>query len=210
MADLYEPKYEHIDEIYLKEIVFEKDKDSNDVTIFGYYENPFEEELKRVDYCCPFSILTDLLLFAGEDGDPIIGAIADKLNDDDCEYPSVIDVENLFGNPLKIEDIILTIYRPMEQDENGEWIEIQDDDLLYIIDSIESKQIFENQKDNSSELKNKLAEHFIILQNSYKYYLQLLSIGLSEKNSRKKAGLKDELLFRMAIINNEIIKTENK
>jgi hypothetical protein len=210
MADLYEPKYEHIDEIYLKEIVFEKDKDSTDVTIFGYYENPFEEELKRVDYCCPFSILTDLLLFADEKGDPIIGAIADKLNDDDCEYPSVIDVENLFGHPLKIDGIILTIYRPMEKNEDGEWEEINDDDLLYIIDSIESKQVFESKKDNTNNFQNKLAEHFIILQNAYKYYLQLLSMGISEKNSRKKAGLKDELLFRMAIINNEIINKEKK
>src|SRR6187402_196568 len=110
MANKYEPVYHYIDEIYLKEIVFVNDNNSNDVTIFGYYENPFEKELHRVDYWCDFSTLTDILLAANESREPVIKAITDLLNSEDVEEPNIIDVENIFGTPLKVENIVLTIY----------------------------------------------------------------------------------------------------
>ncbi|HQE13228.1 MAG TPA: hypothetical protein PLQ78_10790 [Flavipsychrobacter sp.] len=206
MSKSYEPKYHLIEEIYLKEIIFEKRQDSTDVTIFGYYEKPFEERLKRVDYCCEFSMLTDLLLFAKEEGEPIISAITDKLTDNDTEIPTIIDVENILGRLLKIENIVLTIYRPMQEDENGEWKEDVSEEF-YFIDSVVPKEKFEQPKASNDSLRNALAEHFILLENAYKYYLQLLSFEFSEKVSRKKAGLEDELLFRMAIINHQIIKS---
>ena len=200
----YDPKYCYIDEIYLKEIIFEKSASSTDVTIFGYYDNPYEEDLVRVDYWCQFSTLTDLLIAANENGEPIITAITEKLNDTDPEYPTVIDVENMFGKPLKIEDIVLTIYRPMEQDENGEWKE-EEWEAFYILESVEPKEAFEQKKASKTNLKSQLDEHLILLDNAYKYYLQLLDLDISKKSARKKAGLKDELLFRMAVINHQII-----
>lgn len=162
---VYEPKFEHICGIFLKEIVFEKDGDCTDVTIFAYYKYFIEElekdddslqfsALERVDYCCQFPMLVDLLLLAKDNGVQIIRAIEDKLSDEnDNEYPSEIDVENLFGQSLEIEDIILTVYKPMEENENGEWEETKDD-LLYIIDSIESRQEFESKVDNLKKIKN--------------------------------------------------------
>ncbi len=205
MSKSYEPKYKQINEIYLKEIVFEKSLDSTDVTIFGYYENPPEEYLKRVDYCCEFSLLTDLLLFAKEDGEPIIKAITDKLTDDDTEIPTVIDVENLLGHLLKIENIILTIYRPMQEEEDGTWKENESEEL-YFIDSVETKEKFKREKATTTKLRDALSDHFILLENAYRYYLQLLSFEFTEKIARKKSGLQDELLFRMAVINHQIIK----
>ena len=206
MSKQYEPKYRYIDEIYLKEIIFEKHQTNSDVTIWGYYTNPFDKHLKHADYCCEFSLLTDLLLFANEDGEPIINAIADKLNDDDMEIPTIIDVENTLGRLLKIENIVLTIYRPMGEDENGEWTEDTSEEF-YFIDKVEPKEKFKQAKESNENLRNALADHFILLENAFKYYLQLLSLDFTEKLARQKTGLEDELLFRIALINHEIIQS---
>lgn len=205
MAEKYKPEYHYIDEIYLKEIVFVNDTNSNDVTIFGYYDNPFEEELQPVDYWCDFSTLTDILLAANEEGEPIINAITDLLNSHSEEEPNRIDVENLFGKPLKVENIVLTIYKPMEQDENGEWKLEDPNEEFYLIDNVEPKDVFENRRNSKDDVSEQLSEYFILLNNAYKYYLQLLDLDLSKKTARKKAGLKDELLFRIAVLNHQII-----
>lgn len=205
MAEKYKPEYHYIDEIYLKEIVFVNDTNSNDVTIFGYYDNPFEEELQPVDYWCDFSTLTDILLAANEEGEPIINAITDLLNSHSEEEPNRIDVENLFGKPLKVENIVLTIYKPMEQDENGEWKLEDPNEEFYLIDNVEPKDVFENRRNSKDDVSEQLSEYFILLNNAYKYYLQLLDLDLSKKKARKKAGLKDELLFRIAVLNHQII-----
>lgn len=208
MAEKYKPDYHYIDEIYLKEIVFVNDTDSNDVTIFGYYDNPLEKELQPVDYWCNFSTLTDILLAANEEGEPIINAITNLLHSNCEEEPNRIDVENLFGIPLKVENIVLTIYKPMEQDENGEWKLNDPSEEFYIIDRVEPKEIFESKQSSTNEASEQLSEYFILLDNAFKYYLQLVSLNISEKKARKKAGLKNELLFRIALLNHKIINNQ--
>ena len=126
MPNKYKPNIHKIDEIYLKEIVFEKNVESTDVTIFGYYFNTITEELVRIDYLIEFSMLTDLLIFANEKGEPIIETITEKLNADFEEDPIRIDVENIFGEPLKIENILIQIYIPFEENKKGEWVESED------------------------------------------------------------------------------------
>jgi hypothetical protein len=209
MNNTYEPNYKQIDEIYIREIIFEKDKNSTDVTIFGYYENPFEVELQEVDYVCDFSILTDLLIFANENGEYIIKAITEKLDDDDTEIPSRIDVENIFGKPLKIDNIILTIYKPFEQDDLGNWKEVNEGrDEFYIIDRVELKENLEEKGFEISNCQDDFADHMILLNNAYKYYIQLLEFKISKKEARKRSGLKDELLFRIALLNYQILKQQ--
>lgn len=203
MADKYIPNYHKINEIYLKEIVFEKSIDHSEVSIFGYYFNSDKKELIRIDYLCEFSALTDLLIFANEKGEPIIEAITEKLNSYTEEYPIVIDIENIYGEPLKIENILLTIYLPFEENEKGEWIE-STDKTFYIIDSVESWDLLDQALDNMSTEtpESKLSELHILLNNAYLFYEQLLGIGISKKTARKQSGLKDELLFRIAYLNN--------
>ncbi len=205
MANKYEPTYQFIDEIIIKEIIFEADPDSSDVTIFGYCYNPISDAFLRVDYWCEFSVLTDLLIAAKESGEPIIELITNEMNKDEPDYPILIDVENLYQKPLYIDNIVLKIYRPMEEDENGVWKE-DEDETFYIIDSLEAKEKFEQQKTTEEHLRNELAEYFILLDNQFKYYLQLLKLGIKEKEARRKAGLKDEILFRIATLNHQIIK----
>lgn len=209
MENGYEPNYRKIDEIYISEIIFEKDKDVTDVTIFGYYENPFEENLKRVDYCCDFSVLTDLLIYAEEEGEILINIIAEKLDESTNEIPSIIDVENLLGSPLKIENIILTIYKPFEKDENGIWKETSNNkDEFYFIDKLELKDEIENKNNEVVKHQKDLSNYLLLLNNAYKFYLQLRELKIKEKEARSKSGLKDELLFRIAYLNYKIIKSD--
>ena len=92
----------------------------------------------------------------------------------------------------------------MIETEFGNWIEEEPDEEFYIIDSVDSE---ENYSENKAEsLNEELSEYFILLNNAYQYYLQLRKIDVPDKQARKKAGLKDELLFRIAVINYKIIK----
>ena len=204
MSNAYKPNYHNIDEIFIKEIVFEKDINEANVSIFGYYDNPAEEGLVRVDYFCDFATLTGLLVAAKEAGDSIIDAITEKLGDKTEEYPVLIDVEAMCDGPLLIQDIVLTIYKPMVPDENGVFKEEKDNN--YIIDSFDTKEDFEKKQSIPKDAPSQMAGCFVLLEAAQQYYLQLLQFGETEKSARKKSGLKNELLFRMAGLNNLMIK----
>lgn len=204
MAKKHKPNYRYIHEIYLNEIIFEKDKNSTDVTIFAYYEDLVKKDLKRVDYWCEFSTLTTLLLAGKEKCEPVISAITEVLNSDTEEIPIVVDVENIHGKPLKIDGIELKIYRPMEQDENGDWHEDSTDEEFYIIDEIKTKALTISRK--TKDPKEELSEYLVILNNAYKYYLQLLAVEIPENIARGKSGLSDELLHRIAEAYYKIMK----
>lgn len=204
MSKAYEPIYHYIDEIYVKQVVFEKTPESDGVSIFGYYDNTMEQSIKRIDYFCNFALLTDLLIAAKEEGETIIKAITEKLNQQADESPVIIDVENMFGIPLKIEEIILKIYKPMKEDENGEFKE--EEDNSYIIDTVESKDSFEKRKCNAENLRAKMVDCFNVLENSYLEYLRLLQLRESKKKARRMSGLENELLFKMATAHYQINK----
>ena len=203
MCKAYEPIYYYIDEIYVQQVVFEKNPNCDNVSIFGYFDNIMEQNLKRVDYFCNFSLLTDLLIAAKEDGELVINAITEKLNEHNEECLVIIDIENMFGIPLKIEEIILKIYKPMEENENGEMKE--DDDNSFIIDTIESKDIFEKRNCYSENLSAKMVDYFSVLESSYFQYLQLIKFENFERQARKYAGLKNKFLFKMAELHYQIV-----
>lgn len=136
--NVYEPNYQQIDKIYIGEIVFEKNLETVDVTIFGYTMNVSTNTLMRCDYWCELGTITELLLSLKRKGEPIINAILDEINSDTPNYPARIDVEDILGEPLLIEDIRLTIYKPWEQDKNGQWHEAMENG--YIIENLANKK----------------------------------------------------------------------
>lgn len=222
----YDPKYYYLDEIYISAIVFDQ---TENLSIFGYLHDEKNGDLKRWDFFCGFSFLTDILLFAGEEGDTLIKIISEKVSQE-LEIPTVIDVENLFEKPLLVNTIVLTVYQPHEKDEHGIW-QPSNDNTLYI-DSIESKEIFlkkssdpyiskviggEIMQDLLDEALNSmkedpdeqhLADYLVVLNNAFRYYLLLIAKDFTEKESRKRAGLADELLFRIAYFNNKVLNKQ--
>lgn len=202
--DVYQPNYKFIDDIQISEIVF--DGESSDVTLFGYVANDDKTKYSRGDFICDFAMLTDVLLHLGETADPIIERITEILSYDFVESPTVVDLENILGRELTIRDLVLKVYVPKSEDENGEWVENLDD-KCYFIDSITSKSDFlEKQKNEKqfAEYQDMLSDHFILLDNALNYYKQLTARGFAEKEARKRSGLSDELLFRIAFLNNKI------
>jgi hypothetical protein len=65
----------------------------------------------------------------------------------------------------------------------------------------------EKSKEN---LREQLNENFTLLESMYKYYSQLLKLGDTEKSAREKAGLNDDLLFKITVLNHKINQDENK
>ena len=225
----YNPEYYYLDSIYISNIVFDE---TENLTIFGCL---YDEEigiLKEWDFFCAFNFLTDILLFADYEGDVLIKLLSEKLSED-FDIPSIIDVEELFGKPLLVENLILKVYIPQEEDEYGDLVPMKGN-YLYI-ESVESKEKFLieqpekyiaklkdgkligdpldeafHDKFGSSELdpKKLLDEYLLVLDNAFKYYSLLKRKDFKEKDARKRAGLSDELLFRIALYNNMVIKNK--
>lgn len=227
MDNSYDPKHFFLYEIRVQQIIFDE---SADVTIFGSIpnENDYEKSISW-EFLCSFALLTDILLFADDKdkGDSLIKIISEKLSAE-LEIPTVIDVENIFGKELIFSNLVYEVYKPHEKDENGEWQPTKDN--CYFIETIEDKdEFFKHEGDNykfkehtekiyddllEEALKiledaktdeEQLSEYLVVLDNAFRYYLQLLSKQFLEKEARKRAGLGDELLFRIAVLNNKII-----
>ncbi len=211
---MYEPKYYYFDEIYFETILFD---DTTDVTIFGYVNDKEKDELFCCDFICQFSVLYDILFFSGNDGEILMNEISEKLSHD-LEIPTEIDVVEILEDPLLIDKLLLKVYKTHEKDEFGIWKE--SNESCYFIDEIidESKHlkpITEEDLDKALEHVNSLEyakeqfeEHMLLLNNGYKYYLQLIEKEFTEKDARKMSGLKDELLFRIAYYYNKIKQNE--
>ncbi|AHF17582.1 hypothetical protein [Niabella soli] len=205
---MYKPNYKYLNEIYIDKIIFEPGPLESDVTIFGYIKDNIDPEVYNpADYCCDFSLLNDLLAIAGESAEPIIDAIATKLNAPGIEDPIVIDLEEIAIAPLKIDFINLKVYKPKELNADGKWME-DDNDSFYLIESLESGLYFGSDGKEHNYYKDLMADYMILLSNQYALYREFCSIGLSEKRSRKKSGLSDDILFKLAFLNFKITNDE--
>jgi hypothetical protein len=199
MSDLYNPEYYYIDEIIINAIVFD---DTENLTLLGSVIIDEDNKSFDCDYVCDFAQLVDLLLFAADDGDKIIEVISSNLSSH-FDIPSIVKMKEIIGKPLKITGIILKIYQPHNKNEQGEWIPISEP--IYYIDSIESKETFEESSEGHKYLvKQELSKYLSLLNIAYHYYSQLINLKFEEKKARKKSGLKNELLFRIAYFNYQL------
>lgn len=228
MENGYDAEHYLLDEIRIRQILFDE---SDGVTIFGALgaKDDYETSISW-DFICNFGLLTDILMFADnrEEGDLLINIISEKLSKE-LEIPTVIDMDDIFGGELYFTKLIFEVYKPHEKDENGIWQPT--DENCYFIESIESQtEFYKRNRDNKEETKpninedaleralsvlgiskspeDQLSDYFIILHNAYRYYSQLIGKDFTEKEARRRAGLSDELLFRISILNNQII-TQN-
>lgn len=204
MSDGYTPNYFDVRTIFINEIIFENKLDENDVTIFGSHNNVFDEERESSDYWCEFSLLTELLSLAGSKGETISEMMSDILNDKTEESPVGVDVVNLFGEPLRIDNIFLQLYKPQKKDENDEWIE---EEGVYIIHFVKSLESVKSEQKLSNAIANlELSEYLRLLSDLFGSYIQLVNAGFKKKEARERVGLKDKLLFKIAELQNQIIR----
>ncbi len=201
MDDNYNSEQCFVEALFIKVILFDN---SENVTIWGFLPGETIQDLIPCDFVCKFDILTDLLLNANEDGEKIIKAIAEKLSKE-LEIPTAIEMEELFGiTAVLIDNIVAEAERVGELDENGKWKD--PDDLCYYIESLRSKDdYFKKNKEQLKTAEELLHNCFTILNNAFKYYQQLIDKDFSEKEARKRAGLENELLFRIAYLRNKMI-----
>ncbi len=214
MKNLYQPNFECIEEILIREIVFEKNFESTSVAIFGYHIDRVENTVIIAQYCTQISELTNMLLSVGVAGETVIEAITDKLYeeevydpeifvlDDDEKQPIRLDVRELLGGLLQIKNMALIIYKPMEENEQGEWVE--DPDNFYLIES------FKRNKYNTinlppSNLQQELGGLFIKLEQQFNYFISLVEEKVDMEEAKQQAALNDALLFKIAVLNHGIM-----
>lgn len=183
-----------IDQLVIEEIIFD---DSYDVTIFC--EALMDQEKNFITLGLNFDDLNFLLMQSGKDGLKVAEAIGEEIGRMDSK-PRVIEVEDVIGAPLEIDTCIIEVYSAEEMDdEDGDWYE--GDDNVYIVDNIIPKSKQELEATNN---RKKFQEHLDLLKVAFQYYQKLIDTGISENEARKKAGLAEELLFKLAYYYNKI------
>lgn len=204
-----QPNYFHIDNFEIAEIIF--DEETADVTLNGRFYKISGGEPTNCVFSCDFRILGDILMKSGENTTPIIDLISKKLSMDFIESPTIIDLNNLLEDNLWITGLTLKLYKLQEDDENEEWDKELDN--VYVIDSIVSKKEKEKIKvkaDTKLEDAQILWDDYLqLLDNAMEYYIQLRQRGFEEEDAKQRTGLKDELLFRLGMVNNNIKNLRN-
>lgn len=207
--NISEPNYFYTDNFEISEIIF--DEESADVTLNGRFYIDSGGEATKCVFSCDFRILGDILMRSGENTSQIIDLITEKLNKDFIESPTIIDLNTIFDDDLWITDVTLKLYKLQDGDVNEEWDATLDN--VYVIDSIVSKEEKEKTKANiETKLENAQLlwnDYLQLLDNAMEYYIQLRQRGFEEEDAKQRTGLKDELLFRLGMVNNTIKNLRN-
>lgn len=182
--NIYNPTYYYIDNFILDRIVYEKPLNSQNIVLFAYSDTKSEPLL--TEYLCDFNILTDILIAGGKATESVIKNLSEQIKDSSDE-PINMQIKSDSGVPVEINNIKLKIYRPMEQKENGEWVECFTRDLFFII---------EKAADDFDETELKIYRENMI--NAYGNYLKAKESGYPVFQARDRAGLKYELIFRLS------------
>lgn len=184
----YEPEIIIVSHFSAEEIIFDE---GYDVTINGraFMEDGYYDIILSL----PFNELNSILSFCDKKGIKIAEIIGDKLSQEE-NTPIVLDLLEILNEPLEVDKVRLYIYHAMEEDEeSGELIETEDE--IYFLDELEEKDEDEREQENHTRL---LWDTLIILMNGYIYYEQLVSSGMKESEAKKRAGLTDPIVFKIA------------
>lgn len=191
----YKPNYKTISKVQVEDIVFD---DKTTPSLFGKQKSG--SRYTRITIGLEFSELNQLLMASGDLGVQISNAIKKRLTHPASAKPLVIDIKAEFGEPLKLDNVYLEVYKPQHQ-ENGKWTE--DKDPFYFVDKILSKKEFEK-KAKEAEVKTKIQECLELIGGSYVYYQRLRRLGITEDEAKLRAGLQDELLYKLSYYLNKL------
>jgi hypothetical protein len=181
----YTPNYRSVTKIQVEDIVFDE-LDMPGIT--------GKLKTSNIAIKLEFSQLTQVLMSAGELGAEISGFIKKKLADASREKPTVIDIRVEFGQTLILDNCYLEIYKPQHR-HGQKWVE--DKDNFFFVEKILSKKEFEK-RSKEVEVKLKIQECLELIGSSYGSYQKLRRLGITEEEAKLRAGLQDELLFKLS------------
>ncbi len=194
----YAPNYRTVTKVLVEDIVFDKDTTPS---IFGKVR--INGRLTKVTIGLEFSELNQLLMTSYELGVEISNLIKKKLSSPSVEKPMVIDIRAQFGQELKLDNCYLEVYKPQHRDSKhkNKWVE--DKDPFYFVDKILSKKEFEK-RSKEAEVQHKIQECLELIGGSYVYYQRLRRLDITEDEAKLRAGLGDELLFKLSYFLNKL------
>ncbi|MEC5143351.1 hypothetical protein [Chitinophaga sp. 212800010-3] len=191
----YAPNYKTITKVQVEDIIFDE---QTSPSLFGKIKSG--RGYARITISLEFSELNQILMSSDELGVEISNHIKKRLADPAAEKPTVIDIRAEFGDVLKLDNCYLEVYKPQHR-EGKKWVE--DKDNFYFVDKILSKKEFEK-RTKEAEVKRKIQECLELIGGSYVYYQRLRRLGITDEEAKLRAGLQDELLFKLSFFLNKV------
>ncbi|WP_217603550.1 hypothetical protein [Chitinophaga sp. GbtcB8] len=185
----YLPNYRTISKMQVEDIVFDE---QGNPRLFGKIRTG--NRYNRISIGLEYSELNQVLMSSGEMGVEISRFIKKKLANNAAEQPTVIDIRTEFGKLLRLDACYLEVYKPQHR-EGHDWIE--DKDNFYFVDKILTKKEFDKRA-KELETKEKIQECLEIIGGSYVHYQRLRRLGVTDEEAKLRAGLQDELLFKLS------------
>lgn len=179
-----------VDHIGISRIIFDH---TEWVSLWGFKMTAGRPE--PMDYIINFERLNKLLRLSGQEGDRIQMLIVEKL-EHGVEEPSIIDLEDEFGQPVLFNHCLLEVSPTWSENQSGQW---EQDRQCLSIDAV--YPLLEKRKRTLSR-QTKYRQTLIacedILAESYALYLGYLELEIEEETALQMAGLEDDLKFKMA------------
>lgn len=220
------PQYYYLDKIFIEKIVVD---DTDKVSLFGYLTDKVTLKLVDWTFFSDFNQLTDILIAQSDKGNIVIEELS-KVLSHDYNIPTLIDISTSLNEYLVIDNFVFKTYVPLEPNEFGDLVPSRDN--IVLIESAKPKEDFikENTKlvyissvkngslmvdllddalniDAASLYEKQLKDYQDLLFSLFEKYMTLMAKGFTENKARKTAGLKNELLFRMAFAYYKSLKT---
>jgi len=186
----YTPNYRTVSKVQVEDILFDEQQTPS---IIGKLKSG--SRYVRVTIVMEFSQLNQILSNAGELGAEISQFIKKRITGLLHKgRPAAIDIKAEFGEVLQLDDCYLEVYKPQHQS-RGKWVETKDN--FYFVDKILSRKEYDK-KSKNSEVRSKIEECLELIGGSFGYYQRMRRLGITDEEAKLRAGLQDELLFKLS------------
>lgn len=180
----YTPNYRMISKLQVEEIAFDE---QGLPSLTGKLKSGPRQP--HVTISLGLSALQQVLLSAGEAGTAISDFIRKK-----AAKAGVIDLKAEFGQGIVLDNCYLEVYKPQHR-HGQKWIE--DKAHFYFVEKVLTKKEFER-KSKEEDVKQKIQECLDLIGGSFGLYQRMRRLGITDEEAKLRAGLQDELLFRLS------------
>lgn len=171
-------------EIQVSQILFDH---SDMVSLWGSLER--NESIVKMDYLLDFNTLNKLLRFSGKIGDEIQMLVVSCM-ENGLREPSVIDLEESFGGPVRFDKCIFRASHPKSESDNGVW---KTDTSCLFIEEVQPLVEFSILKIPSQIRRGTVLKDCLeTLANLYELFLGYQELDYDEETARSLTGLKGD------------------